>query len=253
MDLPPLEEHLTFLSPISEQRASRLVAWLADGLGDGTLLDVGCGWGELALRVASAAPDGHVVGVDLDAERIARATLRARERGLEDRTEFLVGDGASTGPSGVDALVAIGASQVWAQPAAAEGPLDYAAALGGIRRRVHRGARVVYADGVWSHPPTPAATAPLGGRHDEFLPMADLVLLTEEHEFAVVAVGQATQEEWDDFESGFTARYATWLAGHDPDHPQATEVRARARAQREGYLRGYRGVLGLAYLQLLAV
>lgn len=67
-----------------------------------------------------------------------------------------------------------------------------------------------------------------------------------------MAVHEATIDEWDEFESGYSTCYATWLAAHDPDDPDADEVRARARRQRDGYLHGYRGIMGMAYLQLLA-
>jgi hypothetical protein len=83
--------------------------------------------------------------------------------------------------------------------------------------------------------------------------LAELVDLTVAHGFAPVVVQEESQEEWDEFESGFTARFATWLAEHGPDDPGADEVRARAKRQRDAYFRGYRGILGLAYLQLLAV
>ena len=87
--------------------------------------------------------------------------------------------------------------------------------------------------------------------------MVDLPTLVEYADaagFAPVAVGEADRNEWDQFESGFSACYARWLAEHRGDHPDAAEVRAIARRQRDGYLRGYRGVFGLAYLlQLIAV
>ncbi len=254
IDLPPLHDDLTFLSPMSEQRADQLVSWLAAGLEDGgTLLDVGCGWGELALRVSAAAPRARVIGVDLDEARIAEACRRAEERGLGERATFLATDGVAAGPTPVDALVAIGASQVWGRAVEEGQPLDYGSALAAIRSRVSRGARVVFSDGIWSRSPTFEATTPLSGRADEFLGLAELVELATTSGFAVVGVGEASQEEWDYFESGFTARFAHWLAAHEPDHPDAEEVRKRADGQRSGYLQGYRGVLGMAYLQLLAL
>lgn len=253
-ELAPLHEDLVFLSPLSEERAARLVDWLAQGLpAGGTLLDVGCGWGELSLRVAAAAPRARVVGIDLLEQSLEVARRRARDRGLDARTEYLAGDGATTGPHEVDALVAVGASQAWGPDVEEAQPLPYAAALSGMRDRVRRGARVVYGEAVWSRPPTPEATAPLSGRDDELVALPELLDLVVEHGFVPVVVQEATQEEWDAFESGFTARYATWLATHDPDHPGAAEVRARAQQQRDAYYRGYRGILGLAYLQLLAV
>jgi cyclopropane fatty-acyl-phospholipid synthase-like methyltransferase len=254
IDLPPLFDHLAFLSPLSGARADQLVSWLATGLADGgTVLDVGCGWGELPLRVAAAAPPARVIGIDLDEQRIAEACRRAVERGLEERATFLVADGVAAGPSPVEGLVAIGATQVWGPDVAEGHPLDYGSALAAMRARVVRGGRVVYADAIWSRSPTPEATAPLSGRDDEFVRLDQLVELAVGQGFAVAGVREATLDEWDEFESGYTAGYATWLAEHDPAHPDAAEVRERAARQRNGYLRGYRGVLGMAYLQLIAV
>ncbi|HET7350542.1 MAG TPA: hypothetical protein VFJ28_06370, partial [Marmoricola sp.] len=81
------------------------------------------------------------------------------------------------------------------------------------------------------------ATAPLAGRDDEFLFLPELVELARTSGFGVVDVDEATLEEWDAFEEGFTATLP-------PD---------RAATQRASYHQGYRGVLGFAYLQLLAV
>lgn len=254
IDLQPLYDDLEFLSPLSGTRADKLAGWLAAGLvNGGTVLDVGCGWGELALRVAAAAPKARAIGIDLDEGRIAEAGRRARDRDLGERATFLVTDGVSAGPSHVEGLVAIGASQVWGADVAECQPLDYGSALAALRARVSPGGRVVYGEAIWSRSPTPAATAPLSGRGDEFVGLAELVDLAVEHGFAVVGVQEATLDEWDEFESGFNAGHATWLAQHDADHPDAAEVRDRAARQRASYLHGYRGVLGMAYLRLVPV
>lgn len=46
---------LTFNAPLSTERADRLAAELA-AHGPSSVLDLGSGWGELLLRVLSAAP-----------------------------------------------------------------------------------------------------------------------------------------------------------------------------------------------------
>ena len=245
-------EDLTFLSPLSQERAQKLVTFLADGL-HGTVLDVGCGWGELLLRVLAAAPEAHGIGVDIDEAALERGRRLAAARGLSDRVTMVSGDGKVRTPERADAVVCIGASQVWGPPVEDNMPLDYAAALAAIRARVPRGARVVYGEGIWSLPPTAEAVAPLAGRFDEFVSLAELVDLAVAQGFMPVAVHEAGLDEWDEFESGFSARYATWLAEHGPEHPDAAEVRARAARQRTGYLAGYRGVMGMAYLALIAV
>ena len=250
--LAPPHDDLTFMTPLSEQRAGELVAFLADGL-HGTVLDIGCGWGELLLRVVAAAPDARGLGIDTDEESIEHARNLAAGRGLADRVSLLCGDAREHAPERVDAVVCIGASQVWGPPVEANEPLDYTSALAAIRSMVPRGSRVVYGEGIWSRPPTTEAVAPLAGRLDELVPLAQLVDLAATQGFMPLAVHEASMDEWDEFESGFSACYARWLAEHGPDHPDAAEVRARAARQRAAYLGGYRGILGMAYLALLAV
>ena len=55
-ELPPGLTRLTFHGPLSEVRAARIVARLTANR-PRTVLDIGCGWGELMLRVLAAAPD----------------------------------------------------------------------------------------------------------------------------------------------------------------------------------------------------
>ena len=81
-----------------------------------------------------------------------------------------------------------------------------------------------------------------------------LVELAESHGFAVLAAHEASLDEWDVFESGFTAGYGA-LAGRAPAPTTRRPRRSGALAARQhaAYFGGYRGVMGLAYLQLVAV
>ncbi|MFD4021717.1 cyclopropane-fatty-acyl-phospholipid synthase family protein [Streptomyces sp. SH5] len=63
----------------------------AAGVTDGTrLLEIGTGWGELALR--AAARGARVTTVTLSAEQRELARARIREAGFEDRVEVLLSD-----------------------------------------------------------------------------------------------------------------------------------------------------------------
>ncbi len=250
-DFTPPHADLTFMTPLSEERASRLVGFLADG-SPGTVLDIGCGWAELLLRVLERAPDAIGEGVDLDAVAITHGQALADLRGLTDRVDLRVDDALDL-KGGWDRVVCIGASQVWGPPVEELQPLPYAAALAALRSLVPRGGRVVYGDGIWSRPPTPAAVAPLAGRDDEFRTLGEVAQLAVDAGFAPLAVHEASLDEWDVFESGYAAGYARWLAEHDTDDPEADEVRELAERQRAAYFSGYRGILGLGYLELLAV
>jgi cyclopropane fatty-acyl-phospholipid synthase-like methyltransferase len=250
-DLRKAYEDLTYLSPMSDARARGLVDFLTAGP-IGTVVDYGCGWAELLLQTLEAAPGARGVGVDAEQLWLDHARARARARGVADRVDLRLGDAASDGPDRADAAICIGSSQIWGAAVTDNLPLDYTGALDALRVKLPRGGRLVFGEAIWTTGPTPAAAAPLSGRLDEFITLSELVELTVAHGFAPVAVGQATLQEWDEFESGFTARYAHWLASHDADHPDAAAIRNRAERQRTGYLSGYRGVLGMAYLCLLA-
>lgn len=55
------------------------------------VLDIGCGWGGLALDIARAAKV-DVLGITLSEEQLGHARRRAREAGLEDRVRFELAD-----------------------------------------------------------------------------------------------------------------------------------------------------------------
>jgi SAM-dependent methyltransferase len=251
LDLSPTYDDLTFLSPLSDRRATGLVDFLA-AVSPATVLDLGCGWGELLLRVVARVPTARGRGVDQDEPALAHGRHLAAERGLADRVGFDAADiRALTGPA--DAVICIGASQIWGEPVETSGPLDYVAALTALRAFLPRGGRLVYGEGIWSRPPTPAATAPLAGRDDEYVDLNTLTRLATDHGFAVMGAGEASLDEWDEFEGGFTAGYARWLLDHPDEHPDAARVRDLAAGRRAAYFDGYRGILGLAYLRLVAV
>src|SRR5258708_27343203 len=55
------------------------------------LLDIGCGWGGLALYLAELC-GAQVPGITLSQEQLARARVRASEKGLSDKVEFRLQD-----------------------------------------------------------------------------------------------------------------------------------------------------------------
>jgi SAM-dependent methyltransferase len=66
---------------------------LGSSVGDRTVLDLGCGTGDLALG-ALARGATRATGVDLGTGAIEEARALARERRVEDRATFTVGDAA---------------------------------------------------------------------------------------------------------------------------------------------------------------
>lgn len=248
----PLYSRLVFNTPLSNESSAELVTFLSR-YARGSVVDVGCGWAELLMRVLEANEAVHGVGIDLSAADFEHAKNMAEKRGIGGRLEMICGDVKDRLPESTQGAICIGASQIWGPPAEANMPLDYSAALAALRKLVSRGAPVVYGEAIWSKVPTDSAVAPLAGRMDEFVFLPQLIELAGEHGFAVVRVHEASLDEWDRFESGHLAKYAHWLAEHPTEHPEVAEVQALARRQQDAYFRGYRGILGMAYLSLLAV
>jgi len=81
--------------------AAKLLA--KDGV---TALDIGCGFGGLALYLAGVA-GARVTGVTLSEEQFAVATARARETGLDNKVEFRLQDYRDV-PEKFDRIVSVG-------------------------------------------------------------------------------------------------------------------------------------------------
>ena len=185
-ELSPFHRDLTFMAPLSEERANTLVGFLAANF-SGLVVDVGCGWAELLLRVLEASPRSRGLGIDLKPASIEHAMSVARQRHLSDRLTLIVGDAKEKMPTSAQAVICIGASQIWGPRVEAKAPLNYRAALSAVRSVIEPGAPVVYGEGTWAATPTDAAIAPLAGRRDEylFLPGARRVWKTPPYKWAI--------------------------------------------------------------------
>ncbi|TQS45623.1 SAM-dependent methyltransferase [Cryptosporangium phraense] len=241
---------LEFHGPLSAARANRLVVRLAAAK-PATVLDIGCGWGELLLRLVDAVPGAHGVGVDLNREDLARGRSTAAWRGLADRVQFVEESGIGTRRGPADVVLCVGSGHALTDAA----PPDHLiGALRELRRLVNPGGRVLYAEGFWERPPTVLELSrmwPDAAAHDH-CDLARLTDLAVEAGFRPLWVETAGPDEWEQFESGFQADVEEWLAAN-PQHPRAAELRHNADSHRASWLRGYRGILNMAYLTLIPV
>lgn len=249
--LDPLWADLDFLTPLSQMRARVLCDFLAE-TDQGTVVDVGCGWAELLLRVVAANPRLRGVGLDIDQELLDHAARLAGERGIADRVQLLRADGLAGAPEHADAIISMGASTIWAPNEF--GVVDYQGALAGMRAMLRPGGRLVFGENIWADGvATSRAQTVLGGRPDEFCRLGELVEYAVEAGFLLSSAYETTQGEWDRFESSFASGYSRWLASHPADDPDADAVRELAARHRRNYYGGYRGVLSMTYLCLIAV
>jgi SAM-dependent methyltransferase len=235
---PDRYRFLDFNAPLSGGRADAIARALA-AAAPRRVVDIGCGWGELLLRTVAAAPGASGWGVDADPAAIERARANAAARGLAARVSFQ----AETAPSelaAADVVLCVGSDHAYG---------GQAEALAALRPLVEPGGRLLFGSGFWERPPTPEEAAGAGLAPESLLELGGLVDLTIAAGFRPLFIQTANRDEWERFESGYLAGWESWLHEHGGS-PQAAEVRARADAHRDGWLRGYRRVLGFAYLTL---
>jgi cyclopropane fatty-acyl-phospholipid synthase-like methyltransferase len=224
-------------TPLSEDHAALLVQRLALPEA-GSVLDLGCGWGELMLRCLAEDAGGALtgVGVDISKALLERGRELAAARGLEDRVTF-VDEPAQTYTGTADRVLCIGASQAW----------DGApAALEGLAGAVRPGGRLLFGDGCWERSPTAAARSIFG---DGVPMLPELASHATRAGWRVLHLSTADQREWDDFESTWRAGRELWLAEHGAA-PDTAPLRAELEDRLMEYVTVYRGLLGFAYLVL---
>ena len=234
-DVPTYYAYLDFNSPLSGHRADALAAAIARRRPT-TVLDVGCGWAELLLRIVAAAPDARGLGVDSDERLIARGRTNAAQRGLVERIELRLSDAAEP-LEPADAVTCIGADHVFG---------TQAEALAALHQLVRPGGVLLFGTGYWQRRPSVAEAAGLGATPDELPELADLVDTCITAGYRLLDLQTANEDEWNAFECGYLAD----LEEYAMTHPSAEGERATADEHRTGWLRGYRGVLGFAYLTL---
>jgi SAM-dependent methyltransferase len=228
------------MSPLSAERARRLVAELAART-PATVIDLGCGWGELLLRIVAAVPGAHGIGIDLYQPDIERGRANAAARGLSDRVRFIEGP-AEQNLSAADVVINVGAFHAFG------GLVD---ALRALRPLINPGGRLLFGAEFWEQIPTAERLVHMspGTSADDCTDLAGLVDQIRDEGFRPMSIETATRGEWEEFESGLAADLEEWLL-LNPDHPDAAKVRDRLDAQRDVWLRGHRDIMGFAYLTL---
>jgi cyclopropane fatty-acyl-phospholipid synthase-like methyltransferase len=231
---------LTFHGPLSHEHADRLAAELAAAR-PGSVVDYGCGWGELLLRVLDAAPGARGIGVDIYGPDIARGRENAEARRLSGRVAFIEGS-ATDHANPADVVLNCGAYQAFG---------TIPEALKALRALVNPGGLLLFGAEIWHRTPSEEQLANMwpGVQVEDCVYLPDLVDAAVLEGFRPLRIQTATRGEWEEFESGFAAGSEEWLLAH-ADHPEAQQVRARLDEHRSIWLRGHRDVQGFAYLTL---
>ncbi|MCP4135495.1 MAG: class I SAM-dependent methyltransferase [bacterium] len=117
----PVESYLydRVIAPAVVGMSEQLTGDFIDGIPkNASVLDVGCGGGHMAVKLASSRPDLGVTGLDLSPEQVQRAGKRSSEAGA--RAVFTQGSALSIPfeDSSFDVVYSIASIKHWPGPAA---------------------------------------------------------------------------------------------------------------------------------------
>jgi len=84
-------EKMTNILPFRLLR-KKILSKLKDFNPKGTLVDIGCGSGNLIIQIAESFPDLNLIGIDIASEILEFAKKRALDRSLGKRIEFKIGN-----------------------------------------------------------------------------------------------------------------------------------------------------------------
>ncbi|WP_323373811.1 SAM-dependent methyltransferase [Plantactinospora alkalitolerans] len=227
-------DRMRWNTPLSEEHAELLLRRL-DVRPGASLLDLGCGWGELLLRAVAGSDGATAVGVDTDTDALERGRRAAAERSLPDVT--FVREEATAWQEPADRVFCLGSSHVLG------GTVPALEILGDL---VRPGGRLLFGDAYWQRPPSAEAVEIFG---DQTMSLPELVEQIRLAGWRVLHFSTADQREWDDFESTFRAARQEWLLDH-PDDSRADDLRDALDTQLREYVGVYRGVLGMGYFVL---
>ena len=223
-----------YCNPIAAAKIERILDLLALNA-DSTALDLGCGRGELALKLIERF-QARVTAVDLSAPMLDAARERARSRGALERLRLLEVDIAefSSEPDSFDLAAMLGGGGIGG------GIAGICRTLAGWTRR---GGHVLIGEGYWVRPPEPDYLAHLDATPDEFRDHRGNVQAGIDAGLIPLHAFVASADEWDEYEWKYSRsieRYALEQPA-DPDVPAMLE---RIRRWRDGYLRWGRDTLG---------
>jgi len=84
-------EKMTKILPFRLLR-NKVLSKLKDFNPKGTLVDLGCGSGNLIIQIAESFPDLNLIGIDISSEILEFAKKQALDRGLGKKIEFKIGN-----------------------------------------------------------------------------------------------------------------------------------------------------------------
>jgi cyclopropane fatty-acyl-phospholipid synthase-like methyltransferase len=221
-------------NPVDLRTQLSLVAEV--GLGpDSTVLDVGCGRGELLRRIRQQY-GCDCLGIDRENQVIELAESHSQPPdpggNLSFRAEPFSGDRFT--PRSLDLVICMGSTH------AVGTYLETLGVLGGL---VKPGACLLVGEGFWETDPPAEYLRFLSISRDELLDHPGNIQAGVKAGFEIIAERRSTQEQWDHYETTYADNVDRYLA-MNPRDPEAGLMRSRINGWRDAYHKWGRGTLG---------
>lgn len=227
---------MLFNNPFSPERIDDLLdeLWLT---ADSNILDVGCGEGELILRLLQRF-NCAAVGVDVMETAVHIAQQKTAHFTPNVTLHTAPFADLSFPANQFDACFSLGATHAFGEVGEA---LDNA--LASLKTITKPGGLIILGDGYWRQEPDPAYLQATGINKKELRTHAENIAAGQKIGLECIYAITASRQEWDHFEGAF------WLAGErervqNPDDAQIAEKVQRRRLWKNAYWQWGRETMG---------
>jgi SAM-dependent methyltransferase len=229
---------LLWNAPVSERKMSAVIAAL-ELRPDPSVLDVGCGCGEVLIRLHERYRIKGV-GVDLSGEHVREARRRAAGRIDAKMVRFREADARTLviEPASLDLAVCLGSTHAFGL-----GKFAFQAALQRLLPWVAPGGLLLVAETYLKQPAPPEYRALIGDSAPDGMTHAANVAVGSNLDLVPLGAWTSSVDEWDDFEWAFQ-RAVERNALKRPDDPELAKKLTRRREWMDAYLQWGRDTLG---------
>ena len=211
---------LTYWGPISAAKMESLVDFM-DLPSSPRAIDVGCGRGELLLRLVERH-GASVVGLDQSRAALALAKSAFAKRAPEANAEWVAGNASDHAPvlKSFDLASWIGGPYLG-------GSLE--SAIRTLLTWLRPGGYLLIGHGFWQQPPPPDYLAATGVSADEFGAHYETIVAGEALGLRLQTCAVSDRDEWDRFEGAILSNSERWAH----DHPQDPDPSFRLQQRRD--------------------
>lgn len=225
------------LNPTSGQKMDELIDVL-DLKPGAKVIDIGCGKGEMLVRLAERyAISG--VGVDMSPFFIVACEQKTKDQVPDSQLHFILGDGAEFQPApgeSADLAICMGASWVFG---------GHRGTLRALSDMTVPGGLVLVGEPYWREEPDPGYLELAGLEKSTFSSHHGNVVIAEEEGLSPLYTVVSNQDDFDRYDT-LQWRAADEYAVAHPEDPDVNELMARVARDREAFLRWGRDCLGWA-------